>query len=142
MAARPRRRTACWVREPPVDRRPLPQPGGCAGALAARRALHGPWYCDAADALDCGRGARCGRLSLRPPMTGVGDLLSGWPPPVLDPAGPFAGPIATVAWVLFAMSGLVLTLVLVATGIALFGPRRLRTRLGGERLVLVGGFAF
>lgn len=75
-------------------------------------------------------------------MNSLGDLFSGWPPPVLDPAGPLAGPVATVAWVLFAMGAVVLAFVLAATGVALFGPRRWRTRLGGERLVMVGGFAF
>ena len=36
--------------------------------------------------------------------------LSGWPPPVLDPAGPFAGPIQVVAWVLFIMAAVVMFL--------------------------------
>ena len=67
---------------------------------------------------------------------------AGWPPPVLDPAGPFAGPIEGVAWVLFAMSAVVLIIVLVALGVALFGPRRWKRRVGGERLVWVGGLAF
>ena len=40
--------------------------------------------------------------------------LSGWPPPVLDPAGPFAGPIEVVSWVLFIMGAVVLTIVLIA----------------------------
>ena len=34
--------------------------------------------------------------------------IAGWPPPVLDPAGPFAGPIQTVAWVLFIMAAVVM----------------------------------
>lgn len=68
--------------------------------------------------------------------------LRGWPPTVLDPAGPFAGPVTTVAWVLFAMGAIVLAIVLAATVAALFGPRRWRARLGGERLVWIGGFAF
>lgn len=68
--------------------------------------------------------------------------LEGWPPPVLDPAGPFAGPVTTVAWVLFAMAGLV-TVVVVATLLAgLFGPRRWRAQIGRERLVWIGGLAF
>lgn len=70
------------------------------------------------------------------------DALRGWPPPVLDPAGPFAGPVTTVAWVLFAMGAIVLAVVLAATAAALFGPRAWRARLGGERLVWIGGFAF
>ncbi|MDG2520684.1 cytochrome c oxidase subunit II [Caulobacter segnis] len=65
-----------------------------------------------------------------------------WPPVVLDPAGPFAGPIETVAWVLFVMAGVVLALVLAALGVALFGPRPWRQRVGAERLVWVGGLAF
>ncbi|QYF87408.1 c-type cytochrome [Brevundimonas sp. PAMC22021] len=68
--------------------------------------------------------------------------LSGWPPPVLDPAGPFAGPIEVVSWVLFIMGGVVLTIVLIALGIALFGPREWRRRVGGERIVWIGGLAF
>lgn len=68
--------------------------------------------------------------------------IAGWPPPALDPAGPFAGPLNTLAWVLFAMAGAVLLVVLVALGVALFGPRRWRKRLGGETLVWIGGLAF
>lgn len=73
---------------------------------------------------------------------GTHDAGAGWPPPVLDPAGPFAGPISVVSWVLFAMAAGVLLLVLVTLGLALFGPRRWRARLGGERLVWLGGLAF
>lgn len=68
--------------------------------------------------------------------------LEGWPPPVLDPAGPFAGPVTTVAWVLFAMAAVVTTLVVAAMLVGLFGPRRWRARLGRERLVWIGGLAF
>lgn len=68
--------------------------------------------------------------------------LSGWPPPVLDPAGPFAGPIEVVSWVLFIMGAVVLTIVLIALGVALFGPREWRRRVGGERIVWIGGLAF
>ncbi len=75
-------------------------------------------------------------------MSGLSNILSGWPPPALDPAGPSAGAITTVAWVLFAMGGAVLLLVVVALGLALFGPRSWRGKLGGERLVWIGGFAF
>ena len=69
-------------------------------------------------------------------------VLSGWPPPVLDPAGPFAGPVTTVAWVLFVMGAVVLTLVLIALGVALFGPPRWKRRVAGEKLVWIGGLAF
>ena len=75
-------------------------------------------------------------------MTSLAAAVAGWPPPVLDPAGPFADVINTVAWVLFAMGGAVLLLVLIATAVAVFGPRRWRRALGGERLILIGGLAF
>jgi cytochrome c oxidase subunit 2 len=68
------------------------------------------------------------------------ESLEGWPPPVLDPAGPFAGPVTTVAWVLFVMATVVTLLVAAALTLALFGPRRWRERLGRERLVWIGGF--
>lgn len=74
--------------------------------------------------------------------TEVSDVLSGWPPPVLDPAGPFAGPVTTVAWVLFVMGAVVLALVLIALGLALFGPRQWKRRVASERLVWVGGLVF
>lgn len=67
---------------------------------------------------------------------------AGWPPPVLDPAGPFAGPIQTVAWVLFVMAAVVMVVVLVALGIALFGPRKWKRRVGGERLIWIAGLVF
>ena len=75
-------------------------------------------------------------------MSGLGHRLAGWPPPVLDPAGPFAGPVTVLAWVLFAMGAIVLAIVLGVTGVALFGPRRWRARIGHERLVWLGGLAF
>lgn len=68
--------------------------------------------------------------------------IAGWPPPVLDPAGPFAGPLNVLAWTLFGMGAAVLAVVLVALGLAVFGPRRWRRRLGSERLVWAGGLAF
>ena len=75
-------------------------------------------------------------------MTDLGEILAGWPPPVLDPAGPFAQPVALLAWVLFAMGVGVLTVVVIVVGVAIFGPRRWRTRLGHERLIWLGGLAF
>lgn len=68
--------------------------------------------------------------------------IAGWPPPVLDPAGPFAGPIQTVAWVLFVMAAVVMVVVAVALGIALFGPRKWKRRVGGERLIWIAGLVF
>ena len=73
---------------------------------------------------------------------GATDAFAGWPPPALDPAGPFAGPLNVLSWTLFAMGAAVLLVVLIALGLAVFGPRRWRTRLGGERLVWIGGLAF
>lgn len=70
------------------------------------------------------------------------DGTAAWPPPALDPAGPFAEPLNTLSWVLFAMAGSVLLIVVVALAIALFGPRRWRARLGGRKLVVIGGFVF
>ena len=49
------------------------------------------------------------------------DGTAAWPPPALDPAGPFAEPLNTLSWVLFAMAGSVLLIVVVALAIALFG---------------------
>ena len=65
-----------------------------------------------------------------------------WPPPVLDPAGPFAEPVTTLAWALLIGGVLVLAIVLAALGTALFGSAKLKTRLGGEKAIWIGGFAF
>jgi cytochrome c oxidase subunit II len=70
------------------------------------------------------------------------EALSGWPPPVLDPAGPYSEPVTTLAWALFVGGTLVLLIVIVALGIALFGSARLKARLGGEKVIWIGGFAF
>ncbi|HMO74848.1 MAG TPA: cytochrome c oxidase subunit II [Sphingopyxis sp.] len=65
-----------------------------------------------------------------------------WPPPVLDPAGPFSEPVTTLAWALLIGGAVVLLVVLAALGIALFGSARLKARLGGEKAIWIGGFAF
>lgn len=70
------------------------------------------------------------------------DALGGWPPPVLDPAGPYASSVSLLAWALFAMGGTVFLIVLGALGIAIFGSRQTRDRLGGERVIWIGGVAF
>ena len=70
------------------------------------------------------------------------ELLDGWPPPVFDPAGPYAGSISLLAWVLLAMAAAVLLIVIAALWIALFGKERLRARLGGTRLIWIAGIAF
>ena len=75
-------------------------------------------------------------------MTETAPGTAGWPPPVLDPAGPFAATIQAVAWVLFIMAAVVMVVVGVALGVALFGPRKWKRRVGGERLVWIAGFVF
>lgn len=70
------------------------------------------------------------------------EALAGWPPPVFDPAGPYAGSIATLSWVLVAMAILVLIIVLAALWAALFGSQRLRARLGGKAVIWAGGIVF
>jgi cytochrome c oxidase subunit 2 len=72
----------------------------------------------------------------------LAEALRGWPPPALDPAGPNAGAIAILTWVLVGMALAVLAIVLVALALALFGPAKYRALLGRERLVWVGGLAF
>lgn len=62
--------------------------------------------------------------------------------PVFDPAGPYAGSITTLSWVLIAMAIVVFAVVLVALWIALFGGRTLKARLGGPTVVWVGGILF
>jgi cytochrome c oxidase subunit 2 len=47
-----------------------------------------------------------------------------------------------VAWVLFVMAAVVMTVVLIALGVALFGPRKWKQRVGGERLVWIAGLVF
>lgn len=72
----------------------------------------------------------------------AGEMLDGWPPPIFDPAGPFAWPITTLGWVLLAMAGLVLLIVLGSLYIGLWGGANLRARLGGTKAVWIGGIAF
>ena len=62
--------------------------------------------------------------------------------PVFDPAGPYAGSIATLSWVLIAMAVAVLGVVLAALWIALFGGASLKARLGGPTMVWAGGIVF
>ena len=72
----------------------------------------------------------------------IADILDGWPPPVFDPAGPYAGSITTLAWVLLAMAAAVLLVVAAALWAALFGSEKLRARIGGTRMIWIGGIAF
>jgi cytochrome c oxidase subunit 2 len=64
------------------------------------------------------------------------DALSGWPPPVLDPHGPYSEIVTTQAWVLMALGILVFAVVCAALWLALHGSDALRARLGGERVVV------
>ena len=68
--------------------------------------------------------------------------IAGWPPPALNPAGPFADAINTVSWVMIGMAVTVTLVTMLVLGLALFGPRRWRKALGGSRLVWIGGLAF
>jgi cytochrome c oxidase subunit 2 len=68
--------------------------------------------------------------------------LSGWPPPVLDPAGPYAGSIAVLSWALLGMAVAVFGVVMFALYVALFGRGETRRRLGGTRAIWLFGVAF
>jgi cytochrome c oxidase subunit 2 len=70
------------------------------------------------------------------------DSLRGWPPPVLDPAGPFAAPLNLLTWVLVGVVVVVMLVVVAALAVALFGPRAWRKALGGERLIWIAGLGF
>ncbi|WP_338242556.1 cytochrome c oxidase subunit II [Aurantiacibacter hainanensis] len=70
------------------------------------------------------------------------DPLWGWPPPVLDPAGPYAHSVTILAWALFGMGLVVTTIIVAALWVAAKGPDRWRKRLGGERAIWIGGVAF
>jgi len=65
----------------------------------------------------------------------LAEALSGWPPPVLDPHGPFSNSVTTLAWVLIGGATLIFIGVCVAMWVALYGSDELRARLGGERVV-------
>ncbi len=65
----------------------------------------------------------------------LADALSGWPPPVLDPHGPFSNTVTTLAWVLIALVTLIFILVCAALWVAIYGNDELRAKLGGERVV-------
>lgn len=65
----------------------------------------------------------------------LAEALSGWPPPVLDPQGPFSNTVTTLAWVLIALVTLIFVLVCVALWVALYGSDELRAKLGGEAVV-------
>lgn len=69
-------------------------------------------------------------------------MLDGWPPPLFDPAGPYAWAITTLSWVLLAMAAGVLLIVLAALYVALGTNERRRSRLGGAKVIWIGGIIF
>ncbi|GMM92261.1 cytochrome c oxidase subunit II [Qipengyuania sp. MTN3-11] len=70
------------------------------------------------------------------------DAWWGWPPPVLDPAGPYADSVVVLAWALIGMAVAVTAIVVAALYVAIKGPERWKARLGGEKAVWFGGIAF
>lgn len=75
-------------------------------------------------------------------LSASADVLNGWPPPIFDPAGPYASSVTTLAWVLLGMAALVVLVVVAALWVALFGREKLRGRLGGTKTIWIGGVAF
>lgn len=73
---------------------------------------------------------------------GAFEALWGWPPPVLDPAGPYASSVTTLAWGLLIMGVLVTLVIVLALYVAIRGPQSWRAKLGGEKAVWIGGIAF
>jgi cytochrome c oxidase subunit II len=69
-------------------------------------------------------------------------MFEGWPPPVLDPAGPYATSVSLLSWILFGMAAVVLLVVLAALYVALFGRSELQAKVGGKTAIWVGGIAF
>ena len=67
--------------------------------------------------------------------SGLAEAFRGWPPPVLDPHGPFSNTVSTLAWGLIGLVILIFGLVCVAMWVALYGSPGLRARLGGEKVV-------
>lgn len=70
------------------------------------------------------------------------DIFVGWPPPILDPAGPYAGSITFLTWVLIGVSLFVVLVVVAAMWFAFFGNERTRKRLGGTRTIWIAGIIF
>jgi len=74
--------------------------------------------------------------------SGLAQALSGWPPPLLDPAGPYSEPVTRLAWALLLGGFAVLAIVVAALAIAIWGGPSLKRKLGGDRAIWIGGFAF
>lgn len=69
-------------------------------------------------------------------------LFNGWPPAVLNPAGPYAGSIAALTWVLLGIALLVFAVVGFALWVALRGNQKMRSKLGGTTVIWAGGIIF
>lgn len=69
------------------------------------------------------------------PTEAFTSAFSGWPPPVLDPHGPFSNTVTTLTWVLIALVTVIFVLVCAAMWVALYGSEALRAKLGGEGVV-------
>lgn len=69
-------------------------------------------------------------------------MLEGWPPPIFDPAGPYAGSITLLSWILLGMAAVVMIIVLAALYFALFGRRETQQKLGGAKVIWIGGVIF
>jgi cytochrome c oxidase subunit II len=72
----------------------------------------------------------------------LGDLFSGWPPPMLDPAGPASAPVATMILIAAAMGVGVTLIVLWALQAALRRDGKAKTFVASQNMVLLGGLAF
>src|SRR3546814_1796414 len=62
-------------------------------------------------------------------------MFEGWPPPVLDPAGPYATSVSLLSWILFCMAAAVLAIVLAALYVALFGRPAMQAKIGGKTAI-------
>lgn len=60
-------------------------------------------------------------------------------PFALSPAGPQVEPVAAISWVMFGGGALILLLVIVALGLAVFGSETWRRKLASRRLIIGGG---
>lgn len=60
----------------------------------------------------------------------------------LAPAGPHAGWVAHLSWLIFIGGGLILLIVVVMAALAIFAPERFRRAIGQRRTVIIGGVAF
>lgn len=68
-------------------------------------------------------------------------MLEGWPPPLFDPAGPYASSVTLLTWLLLGLAAAVALLVVAALYLALFGKPSTQEKLGGARVIWLGGIA-